>query len=201
MTSKVMTKEQWNIISRRFDLEQRVVYFVQEASGICAIKIGLSTNSHLLSRLDSLSSGNPRRLTIIGVEVGSQEYEQKLHYIFRKYSIKGEWFLPDKKILNHIERHCIKPPGPEDEFELDIEDEDIIEHTHIHKATKFFKMPSTVAVNSDVNIASLLESKDLREPKTKSQRRRHLLSRGLDIEADSMNGEYWREWISEGEDE
>ena len=90
MTSKVMSKEQWNIISRRFDIEQRVIYFIQEGDRTGAIKIGLSTNDRLLRRLDQLQSGNSSRLRIIGVEIGSQEYETKLHYIFREHRVRGE---------------------------------------------------------------------------------------------------------------
>lgn len=72
------------------------VYFIQEGKGNHGyIKIGVSNNVN--KRLDSLQTGNPRKLTLmasIKCDTPNNAYrlEKKLHKKFKSQCIRGEWF-------------------------------------------------------------------------------------------------------------
>lgn len=77
------------------------VYFVQhEEKG--PIKIGFSSDP--VSRLQSLQTGNPYDLTLIGVVPGSMAHEAKLHATCSKARVQGEWFWPTAEVLAVIEK-------------------------------------------------------------------------------------------------
>jgi len=72
------------------------VYFIQEGKGSYGyIKIGKSNNVD--KRLDSLQTGNPRKLTLMAsikckTPNDALRLEKKLHIKFKKENIRGEWF-------------------------------------------------------------------------------------------------------------
>jgi excisionase family DNA binding protein len=79
------------------------VYFAQEPYDK-AIKIGISHN--VRKRIAQLENSMPHNLQIIGMMSGDFAKEQELHMMFEPYRIKGEWFKPDKAILDYIENNA-----------------------------------------------------------------------------------------------
>lgn len=77
-----------------------MIYFIQE-SGNGFIKIGFSQNP--LQRLRQLSKNQPYEYSLLGVLPGHFEQERALHKRFSDFSIKGEWFSPDKNLIDFIE--------------------------------------------------------------------------------------------------
>lgn len=75
------------------------VYFIQ---GLCggAIKIGFSKNPE--KRLAELQTGYPDSLTIILMIPGTEATERAIHREFEASRLKGEWFRPDKYVLDRI---------------------------------------------------------------------------------------------------
>lgn len=65
------------------------VYFVQEEDG-GAVKIGRAFDP--VKRLAQLQCGNPRRLKIRALLLGSPELEKGLHRLWRAAAVGGEWF-------------------------------------------------------------------------------------------------------------
>jgi hypothetical protein len=63
-------------------------YFIEEEGG-AAIKIGATC--HPKWRMQTLQSGNPRRLTLLGI-VEDPTLERELHARFSEYRISGEWY-------------------------------------------------------------------------------------------------------------
>lgn len=71
------------------------VYFVQSGNKKGAIKIGVTNNME--KRLEVLQTGNPFKLTVLAViECDSREHayhtEGRLHRLFRRCKIRGEWY-------------------------------------------------------------------------------------------------------------
>lgn len=81
------------------------VYFVQGMSG-GAIKIGYSTDPEL--RLKNLQTSYPDTLKILCLIPGNEKREKSYHDRFYKYRLNGEWFTPDKFILDVIEQLKVK---------------------------------------------------------------------------------------------
>ncbi|MER7733693.1 GIY-YIG nuclease family protein [Streptomyces erythrochromogenes] len=83
-----------------------VVYFV-EREGF--IKIGRSTS--LKQRLPSLASGSclmpdgvkPGPVKLLATTPGDHEVESAFHLRFRRQRVRGEWFRPNKALLNLVE--------------------------------------------------------------------------------------------------
>lgn len=194
-TSKSMTIVQYGELSRKFNPDQRIVYFIQENKNRGAIKIGLSTNSSFLGRFYSLQIGNPNELIILGIRIGDDSIEGKLHHEFRKYRIRGEWFKETDVILHYIEDRCIEPIEMDiqtfvDMSEKEQDDWKIEQEREIEKIRHKFHIDfseSPIYLNSRLQI-------------TKSARRKYLEAMGKNIDADTLNGAFWRQWISEGED-
>lgn len=77
------------------------LYFIQCSQG-GYIKIGLAKNVD--ARLESLQTGNPFRLSIIGViENIDPSLEKKLHKKYSKYHVLNEWFTAD--VLKEIKEN------------------------------------------------------------------------------------------------
>lgn len=64
------------------------------------IKIGKA--NHVKRRIAGWSSGFPYDITLLLTLEGNEELEKSLHYHFRKYRLKGEWFTASEEILNFI---------------------------------------------------------------------------------------------------
>ena len=75
------------------------VYFIQMGR-TGPIKIGQSGNPML--RMDSLQTANPAKLRLLWVYEGEEYTESRLHEIFIKDKIRGEWFKPTTDLLSFI---------------------------------------------------------------------------------------------------
>ena len=84
-----------------------IIYFVQMADEHGPIKIGLSSLLLLRSRLDSLQTGNPYPLILLGAIPGDAKTEGKLHKKFSKYRLMGEWFHLSESLQKFIWHHVI----------------------------------------------------------------------------------------------
>jgi predicted GIY-YIG superfamily endonuclease len=79
------------------------VYFVQASGKRCAIKIGMARN--VAARVAELQTANHETLSIL-VEIPCDsekeafDLEQRLHRLFRRHRIRGEWFEP--KIMSRM---------------------------------------------------------------------------------------------------
>lgn len=75
------------------------VYFIQDGD---AIKIGAGQNP--LIRRNTLQTGNPRELILIGFYEGVDE--KILHSHFRAFHIRGEWFRDNPALRELISARC-----------------------------------------------------------------------------------------------
>ena len=95
------------------------VYFIQEGRGNHGhIKIGVSNNVN--NRLDSLQTGNPRKLTLMAsIKCRSindaYRLEKKLHKKFKPHRVRGEWFSGLIKLNAIQEPFDIEPDNYEKE--------------------------------------------------------------------------------------
>ena len=80
------------------------IYFIQGESG-GPIKIGYTQD--LRARLNSLQTGHPDVLILLGAFPGNTGDERNLHEEYSDYRIRGEWFRPTEKILEKIK--SLKP--------------------------------------------------------------------------------------------
>ena len=89
--------------------EDGCVYFVQEGEG-GAIKIGYAKNP--IARLKELQVANPDKLNMLGViRVDSGNLEYLIHKKFAHLKIRGEWFRPEKELLEYIKTEAISNYG------------------------------------------------------------------------------------------
>lgn len=81
------------------------IYFIQ---GLCggAIKIGYSKNPE--SRLKELQTGYPDTLSILLIIPGTVSTERAIHDMFDASRLKGEWFRPDKYVIEKIKDLKVK---------------------------------------------------------------------------------------------
>jgi len=88
------------------EIKLGIVYFIQMGNS-GPIKIGY-TSKNVISRLNSLQTGNPERLKSIGQIPGDELLEFQLHRKFNKSRIRqdGEWFRPDKELCAYIIEIC-----------------------------------------------------------------------------------------------
>lgn len=78
-----------------------MVYFIQvENNG--PIKIGVAVNP--AKRFKTIQGCNHEKLVMIGTIPGAHSLETKIHRDLRKYNIHGEWFKPEKKVLQYIQQ-------------------------------------------------------------------------------------------------
>ena len=78
---------------------QSFIYFIQAENGL--IKIGYTRN--LKERLDILRSMSHSKLTLLLVLKGDRKKESRMHEIFQDYRVHGEWFKPEKYLIEYIE--------------------------------------------------------------------------------------------------
>lgn len=77
------------------------VYFIQGLYG-GAIKIGYSKDPE--GRLKTLQTGYPDTLRILLLVPGSELTEKYFHREFELYKLNGEWFKPEREIMDRIEK-------------------------------------------------------------------------------------------------
>ncbi len=78
-----------------------MIYFAQQESKIGPIKIGCALNPK--KRLTEIQLLSPVILTILKTIPGSINKERGIHYHFRHLHSHGEWFKPEKELLDFIE--------------------------------------------------------------------------------------------------
>lgn len=81
------------------------VYFVQGEFG-GGVKIGYSQNPEC--RLKQLQTSYPDTLKILVLVPGSSKSEHLYHKQFENIKLNGEWFKPEKELLDEIEKLKIK---------------------------------------------------------------------------------------------
>ena len=67
-----------------------MIYFIQ-AGVLGPVKVGY-TNSNPKGRLQSLQTGSPYKLRLIGHCGGNRTGERILHRMFEPFKMEGEWF-------------------------------------------------------------------------------------------------------------
>ena len=83
-----------------FGVKTGYIYFAQmENTG--PIKIGISNDPH--NRIISLNTSSPYPIRLLYFTPGCEQDEKQLHYCFRNFCIRSEWFHPANEILNTIE--------------------------------------------------------------------------------------------------
>lgn len=75
------------------------IYFIQGEFG-GAIKVGFSKNPE--ERLKQLQTGYPDTLQRLLLVAGNEQDERNFHKEFEKFRLNGEWFKPDKFVLDKI---------------------------------------------------------------------------------------------------
>lgn len=76
------------------------IYFIQDKA-TKRIKIGRTRN--VSQRFDSLQNSSASKLTLLyDFYIKDESDEKKIHDYFVKYRLHGEWFKPDKKLLDFI---------------------------------------------------------------------------------------------------
>jgi hypothetical protein len=64
------------------------------------IKFGFTSN--MGKRLAALQTANPMRLRVVWVKPGTKSKEKRIHKKLERYALTGEWFRPDKKVLDVV---------------------------------------------------------------------------------------------------
>lgn len=77
-----------------------MIYFIQ-CGPDGPIKIGW-TDGSIVGRTRSLQMASPHVLVIVGAYEGDRNDEASLHRMFSQYRVRGEWFHPNQKIVDHI---------------------------------------------------------------------------------------------------
>lgn len=75
------------------------IYFIQEGNG--PIKIGITKD--IKKRKITLDTNNSNQLHVLGAITGTADDEAKLHQKFSHLQVKGEWFKPEKELLDFIQ--------------------------------------------------------------------------------------------------
>jgi hypothetical protein len=85
-----------------------VIYFIRAVNS-GTIKIGVSNDPK--RRLESMQTGSPEPLELLGILPGGVDEERRLHGRFKAYRIHGEWFRGDAVLMRAIELMVEKPIG------------------------------------------------------------------------------------------
>jgi hypothetical protein len=88
-----------------------MIYFVQ-SEGDGSIKIGF-TSTPFAKRLETLKTGSPHKLKLLGIMPGLKKQERQLHRHFSAARMSGEWFRPTPELLAYILENAGSAP---DEF-------------------------------------------------------------------------------------
>jgi len=73
------------------------VYFISDGE---YIKIGKADNPN--KRLDQLQTANARPLVLLHTISGGKIEENKMHHLFKKWHVRGEWFRAESEMLKNI---------------------------------------------------------------------------------------------------
>jgi len=98
--------------------KRRKVYFIQSDNG--PIKIGIAF--HVGTRLKELQTSHPHALQCLAWCPGGRKAEKMLHWRFRRFHLRGEWFTPCDDLLRIIkalkEIRSTRPLEEQDLFKL-----------------------------------------------------------------------------------
>jgi hypothetical protein len=83
-----------------------VIYFIRAVNS-GTIKIGVSNDPR--RRLESMQTGSPEPLELLGVLPGGVDEERRLHRRFSAFRIHGEWFRGDETLAKAIDELVKKP--------------------------------------------------------------------------------------------
>jgi hypothetical protein len=92
-----------------------VIYVIQEQPN-GPVKIGYTEGDVqdwricVKGRLESLQTGNPRRLAVVAVFDGNMKVERALHAKFWSFRLRGEWFEYVDEVCAFVETHRLKAP-------------------------------------------------------------------------------------------
>lgn len=87
-----------------------MIYFAQYENDNGPIKIGLSRN--IQKRLAEIQMTCPAPIKLLKVIEGEWEKEARIHYHFSHIRLHGEWFKPEKELLDFIENPYEVPEIP-----------------------------------------------------------------------------------------
>ena len=90
---------QKNNPAKYVDSVEKYVYFIQ-SSATKYIKIGSTHN--VKKRIKQLSNSSSEPLVLLGKIKGGKKLETELHRKFSAINHCGEWFCPDKKLIDFI---------------------------------------------------------------------------------------------------
>ena len=76
-----------------------MIYFIENTE-TKHIKIGFSTD--VRTRLSDLQTSSPHELRILTLCEGTDKHEKELHKKFNDYHYRGEWFIPNKELIDYI---------------------------------------------------------------------------------------------------
>jgi hypothetical protein len=76
-----------------------VIYFIQVLPN-GPIKIGYTAASTAIGRFNQLQQASPYKLALSGLLHGYEKEERKLHRLFSKYKLRGEWFESAPELVN-----------------------------------------------------------------------------------------------------
>ena len=83
------------------NIQNGVVYFIHMQGNLNMFKVGYSTN--FIKRLESLQVGNPHLLCLYKkIDNVSRKTETRLHHLFSKRHIRGEWFAITPDMIDSI---------------------------------------------------------------------------------------------------
>ena len=87
------------------------VYFAQLQNADGFIKVGFSRNIH--RRIRSLEQGMPYSMKLIAFLPGDMADEQRIHKALKRADVepelKGEWYRPEGKVAEYINKNRITP--------------------------------------------------------------------------------------------
>jgi|GEM_PF-1618755 len=79
-----------------------MIYFIQSGGDDGPIKIGL-TERDLCKRVKELQTASPYPLTLLAAAHGTAVEEIVLHNKFKHLQMEGEWFKPEKELIEYVE--------------------------------------------------------------------------------------------------
>lgn len=91
---------------RATKLRESLVYFIQPQDG-GLIKIGWCAGKSK-KRLGEIQTMSPVKLIVLGTVLGGFKKEKELHKEFASIRSHGEWFHPEKELLQYIETNARK---------------------------------------------------------------------------------------------
>lgn len=77
-----------------------MIYFFQ-----CQEYVKIGTTTDLIRRRENIQICNPYEITCLGVMKGSYKEEREVHDMFKKYHLRGEWYILNQDITNYINKH------------------------------------------------------------------------------------------------